>query len=89
MRPPANTFLITGNEYFKKGDYESAEKKYREALLSDSNSATALNNLGVILYVQGKYDDAAAVLQRAIDSGPKNATAHYVMSEVLAKKIQV
>ena len=35
---------------------------------------------------RGKFDEAAAVLQRAIDSGPNNATAHYVMSEVLAKK---
>ena len=54
VRPPANTFLITGNEYFKKGDYDAAEKQYREAVLSDSKSATALNNLGVILYVQGE-----------------------------------
>jgi tetratricopeptide (TPR) repeat protein len=45
LRPTAASFLIRGNEYFKMNEYEKAEHEYREALLSEPKSATALNNL--------------------------------------------
>ncbi len=86
IRRPANTYLISGNEFFKKGDYGKAEHEYREALLSDPKSPTAKNNLGVILNEQGKYDEAIQVLQEATTLDPKNSIAHYVLSEALAKK---
>lgn len=86
VRPPASSYLIRGNEYFKKNDYPQAEREYRDALKSEPKSATALNNLGVILNEEGKYDEAISYLHGALDVDPKNAIAHYVLSEALAKK---
>ena len=70
VRKPASSYLIDGNEYFKKGEYDKAEKQYREALVSEPNNATVLNNLGVILNEQGQTDEAIKVLTQAIDQDP-------------------
>src|SRR5215475_12622481 len=53
-------YVITGNEFFKMGDYFNAEQNYREALRKDPGNATAKNNLGVILNEQGNYPQAIA-----------------------------
>jgi Tfp pilus assembly protein PilF len=87
LRPTAASFLIRGNEYFKMNEYEKAEHEYREALLSEPKSATALNNLGVILNERSRYDDAISILTQAIEVDPKNAIAHYVLSEAYAKNL--
>jgi len=59
-------YLISGNEYFKAGDYKNAENDYRTALKLDPSSATAKNNLGVILNEQGQYDEAIAMYHKAL-----------------------
>jgi tetratricopeptide (TPR) repeat protein len=79
-------YLISGNEYFKAGDYQNAEKDYRTALKLDPSSATAQNNLGVILNEEGRYDEAIEVLREAIHADSKNAIAHYVLARSLTKK---
>lgn len=79
-------YLISGNEYFKGGDYKNAESDYRTALKLDPSSATAKNNLGVILNEQGQYDEAVAILREAIQADPKNSIAHYVLAKSLIKK---
>jgi superkiller protein 3 len=79
-------YLVSGNEYFKTGDYVKAEQEYRQALKLDPKSAIAESNLGVILGEVGRLDEAIATLQRALELDPKNAVAHYVLAEALIKK---
>ncbi len=79
-------YLVTGNEYFKIGDYKKAEEEYRQALKQDPKSATAKNNLGVILNEQGRYDEAIAILQEAVSADPKNSIARYVLAMALTHK---
>jgi tetratricopeptide (TPR) repeat protein len=81
----ATEYLISGNEAFKAGDYRKAEKEYREALRLEPKSATALNNLGVVLNQLDEYAEATAVLRRATVVDPKNAIAHYTLAKVLTK----
>src|SRR6187551_3155863 len=47
-----------GNESFKKKDFASAEKYYRDGVDQDTSHATASYNLGNALYRQKKYSDA-------------------------------
>src|SRR5271170_7641991 len=76
-------YLISGNEYFKMGDYANAEKSYREALAKAPANAIAKNNLGVILNEEGKYKEAIDMLNEAVKADPKNAIAHYVLANAL------
>jgi len=41
-----NLIVKSGNEAYKKGDYKSAEKLYKEALTEDKNNLAAKFNLG-------------------------------------------
>ena len=79
-------FLMAGNEAFKTGDYKQAEVEYQQALKLEPKSSTALNNLGVVQNELGKFDDAAATLERAVAADPKNAIAHYALAKSLIKK---
>lgn len=77
-------YLITGNEYFKAGDLNKAEKEYREALRLEPESSIAHNNLGVVLNELGQYQEAITILTRAIEIDPKNAIAHYALANSLS-----
>ncbi len=47
-----------GNESFKKKDFPTAERHYREGVKTDTSYATANYNLGNALYRQKKYAEA-------------------------------
>lgn len=47
-----------GNESFKKKDFASAERYYKEGVEKDTSHATASYNLGNALYRQKKYSEA-------------------------------
>ncbi len=81
-------FLISGNNYFKKGDYAKAEVDYRQALSRDPESATAKHNLGVILNEQGRYEEAIPMLKEALKVDDKDAVGHYVLASALSHKGQ-
>jgi len=53
-----NSHIRTGNDYFSNGDFENAEKAYREAVNIAPDSYKANFNLGDALYKQEKYDEA-------------------------------
>ena len=57
--------LRSGNRKYKKGDVKEAELEYRKALVRDSLSVAALNNLGCALHRQGDYDGAVNSWKKA------------------------
>lgn len=48
-----------GNRHYRKGDYKEAEISYRRALVKDSLSVAANNNLANTLYRMENYEEAA------------------------------
>ncbi|CEF67704.1 No mechanoreceptor potential B [Strongyloides ratti] len=69
-----------GNIYFRKKDYVKALKYYRMGLdqvnnLENSVKIKLLNNIGVSLIKLGKYYDALATFEYAVDEGGDYSTA--------------
>src|SRR5687767_11888202 len=54
----ANKSITEGNTFYRNGQYDLAEKSYREALQNEQSNATAQYNLASALYKQRKYDEA-------------------------------
>jgi tetratricopeptide (TPR) repeat protein len=66
-----NALLFCGAIYFDRHDYPKAEARYRTVLENvDRNSYDhfdALSHLGRIFYAQGRWDEAAETLERAVE----------------------
>jgi len=58
--------ITKGWKYYSNGDYEKAEKEYREAIRINPNLAVAHNKLGELLVDLRRYDEAEKELKEAI-----------------------
>ncbi len=50
--------ILAGNNYYRQGQFEMAEKEYREALKVDPSNTTAQQNLGNAVHRQKKSKEA-------------------------------
>ena len=53
------------------GQRDSAEASYRLALTIDPNDSWSMNNLGLLLIDEGRYDEALPPLARAVELRPE------------------
>lgn len=60
------TIHKTANEFQREGDYQSAEKVYRDALLSYPNKPGMLLGLAGVLALQGKSEEAIELMERGL-----------------------
>jgi tetratricopeptide (TPR) repeat protein len=67
------------------GDLATAEAAYRKALERWPTNDRVLNNLGNLLAVQGRFDDALEAYQKAAAASPANAAAHFNRSQVYTR----
>lgn len=56
----------TASEFQRNGDYKSAEKVYRDALLSYPNKPGMILGLGGVLALQGKSEEAIELIERGL-----------------------
>ncbi len=65
------------NEAYDRGDFATAEKGYREALLVSPNDARLYFNLGNALTRQGKFDEARSAFEqfKSMSSDPSDRAA--------------
>jgi tetratricopeptide (TPR) repeat protein len=66
-----------------RGDSETAEHLFRQAIDLEPNMAAALTNLGNMLYRQGEVDEARRLYERAIDHDPNQPEARYNLANLL------
>jgi tetratricopeptide (TPR) repeat protein len=59
------------------GNYEGAAARLRIVLAQYPRDRVAINDLGRILFLQRKYDDAVKVLQSVLAIDPEDLQAHY------------
>jgi tetratricopeptide (TPR) repeat protein len=66
----ADEEVARGREAFMEGEVEDAEESYREALRMRPGDFSARYNLAVLLRVQGRKDEARALLDKALADPP-------------------
>jgi tetratricopeptide (TPR) repeat protein len=65
-----------------RGDSETAEHLFRQAIDLEPNMAAALTNLGNLVYRQGEPLEARKLYERALDHDPSQAEARYNLANV-------
>jgi predicted O-linked N-acetylglucosamine transferase (SPINDLY family) len=69
---PSNT-LESAVRHHRAGEFEQAEKLYRQVLKSQPKNPDALHLLGVMAHQAGRHDKAVEYIRRAIKSRPRAA----------------
>lgn len=93
-RDPENALVNThlGILYLKRGMFEKAEDHFRTAVArvtrryTTPRDAESLYYLGVVLWYQGRYDEAYDYLYRATWDHAWHSPAHYLMAQISSRK---
>ena len=73
----ARTNFFYGSLMKTTGDYEQAAAHLQIVLAQYPRDRVALNNLGRVLFLQRKYNDAIEVLHQVLAVDPEDLQAHY------------
>ena len=65
------------------GNLDQATKLYQQVVALDPLRPNSYSALEYVLYVGGRYDEAQAALQKALDLNPKATYVHLTMGEAL------
>ncbi len=68
---PAGYFYIHGNILYQMGMLDDAAARYQEALRLDPRLGSAYNNLALVSFSRGRYEEALNCLLRAEGAGVK------------------
>jgi Tfp pilus assembly protein PilF len=71
-----------GSWLARSGKYAEAESHLRKAVTKDPNTRN-YTGLGIVLWQQGRTDQAIENLRAAIEADPKNPAAHQKLAEIL------
>jgi predicted negative regulator of RcsB-dependent stress response len=76
-----------GNAEMQLGNRTAAEDAFRKALVLDTTSRDALNNLAWLLYQSKRYDEAESLARKAVaQNGPDSYLVLDTLARVLAAK---
>jgi len=77
IMPDSQDQFTQATELVELGRLDEAITLFRALLKTDSNNATIWNNLGIILFRQGKYRDAVNAFGQATDTDPEFINAWF------------
>jgi protein O-GlcNAc transferase len=72
-----------GDEHLRAGRYTDAEGFYRQVMESDAHYPAAVINLGFVVKMQGRTDEAREVLERAVRIAGDDPDSHYLLASIL------
>lgn len=68
-------YLDDGNKYLNSGEFDKAEKTFRDGIKSDSTNLIYQCQLGLSLIEQKKYSDADIILDKILKTDSNNVAA--------------
>jgi Flp pilus assembly protein TadD len=74
-----------GAQLFRRGEYAAAERHFRAALELKPNAQT-YGGLGLVLWKQGRVDEAIASLHAAIEADPEQPAAYDELGAILVEQ---
>lgn len=75
--------FVEGCAAMDRGETETAEHLFRQAIDLEPHMAAALTNLGNLVYRQGETDEARRLYERALEHDPSQAEARYNLANLL------
>jgi hypothetical protein len=89
-REPENPFLHFALAWTARrgGDLATAEREYRSALERWSGDDRVLTDLGNVLAMRGRQDEALDLYQRAIAARPTNPAPHFNESQIYTQRFE-
>ena len=75
--PDAPDLFSEANELVELGRLDEALTLFQALLKTDSNNSTIWNNIGIILFRQGKYREAVNAFGQATDTDPEFTNAWF------------
>jgi cytochrome c-type biogenesis protein CcmH/NrfG len=84
--PSVSVLLNEARTAFALKDFTTAEAKYEAVLAQDPNNVTALSNIGVVQYQQGKLDDAEQTLRKAVVQAPNDSPSRSLLGVIYFRK---
>ena len=75
--------FVEGCAAMDRGEMESAEHLFRQAIDLEPHMAAALTNLGNLVYRQGETAEARRLYERALEHDPSQAEARYNLANLL------
>ena len=90
--PTTRERTSTWPSFFRgRDDLQAAENSLTDALIIDPEHAAALNQLGMLLRRQGKFQEAEAAYLKAVTASPDYALAHYnlgVLNDLYLRQLE-
>ena len=74
MNPEAQRLKQLGNDAYKEKDYDTALKKYGEAIELEPNEITYYNNTADVYFEMKNFDDCIKFCRKACKIGEENGT---------------
>src|SRR6186713_2384005 len=71
------SYLEKGNSFLNNGDFDGAEKAFREGIKADPNDLILQCQLGLTLIQKGRYEDAELLLKKVLEKDPDNIGANW------------
>jgi Flp pilus assembly protein TadD len=74
-----------GIRHLQKGDVKAAEAEFRRVIELNQNGAQAYFNLGNVLFMTHRNEEAKQTLEAGLRLSPSNAMGHYLNGSVLTR----
>jgi Flp pilus assembly protein TadD/uncharacterized coiled-coil DUF342 family protein len=87
--PEVRTLMNEGRAAIAAKDLETASAKYDQVLTIEPGNLTALSNLGVVRYQQGRIDEAEDILRKAVALAPNDSATRSLLGVIYFRKGRV
>ena len=85
--PTADELNKEAVQLYRNQDFTGAETLYRQAIGTDPAYFPAQLNLGILLFKEGRYDDAIKECTKAVSMRPDHPSAHFHLGNAYYAKM--